>query len=60
VLDPVRELDAPLYLLVHPDLRRVPRVRAFLDFVVAEIGRFRPAMLGRREAQTRASGGERE
>jgi DNA-binding transcriptional LysR family regulator len=60
VLDPVRELDAPLYLLVHPDLRQVPRVRAFLDFVVAEIDRFRPAMLGRREAQTRASGGEGE
>jgi DNA-binding transcriptional LysR family regulator len=56
VLDPVRELDSPLYLLVHPDLRRVPRVRAFLDFVVAEIDRFRPAMLGRREAPERASG----
>ena len=60
VLDPVPELEAPLFLLVHPDLRYVPRVRAFLDFVVAEMDRFRPAMLGRREVRKPAPGGERE
>jgi DNA-binding transcriptional LysR family regulator len=60
VLDPVPELDSRLYLLVHPDLRQTPRVRAFLDFVVAEIDRFRPLMLGRREAPKRSPGGDRE
>lgn len=29
---PLRELDTGLWLLTHPDLRFVPRVRAFLDF----------------------------
>lgn len=30
--EPVRELQSQVWLLVHPDLRRVRRVRAFLDF----------------------------
>jgi hypothetical protein len=32
---------------VHPDLRHAPRVRAFFDFVIAEIGAFRPVLLGK-------------
>jgi hypothetical protein len=33
-----------IYLLVHPDLRDVPRVRALFDFIVAEIDSFRPLL----------------
>lgn len=32
---------ADLWLLTHPDLRHSPRVRAFLDFLAAEIGKHR-------------------
>ncbi|MFT0858538.1 LysR family transcriptional regulator [Ancylobacter sp. G4_0304] len=38
---PVDEFAADLWLLTHPDLRHSPRVRAFLDFLAAEIGRHR-------------------
>jgi DNA-binding transcriptional LysR family regulator len=37
---------ADLWLLTHPDLRRVPRVRALLDFLAAEIGRRRELIEG--------------
>jgi DNA-binding transcriptional LysR family regulator len=46
VFEPVRELTSSIYLLVHPDLQRTPRVRAFFDFVIAKIGPFRPILLG--------------
>lgn len=39
-LEPPRpEFGADLWLLTHPDLRHSPRVRVFLDFLAAEIGR---------------------
>lgn len=31
--DPIAELAIDLWLLIHPDLRRVARIRAFADFV---------------------------
>jgi hypothetical protein len=31
---------------MHADLQRTPRVRAFCDFVVAEIARLRPFIVG--------------
>lgn len=40
-LAPSPELDSKVYLVMHADLRRTPRVRAFCDFVVAEIASFR-------------------
>jgi DNA-binding transcriptional LysR family regulator len=40
-------VDSGLWLLTHPDLRRVARVRAFLDFMAAEIARRRPLFEGR-------------
>jgi DNA-binding transcriptional LysR family regulator len=53
--DPVlRRLDGPeppsheIWLLVHGDLRRTPRVRAVIDWVDELVGRARPALLGRR------------
>jgi molybdate transport repressor ModE-like protein len=33
LLDAVGELTSPLWVLTHPDLRAVPRVRAVLDFI---------------------------
>jgi DNA-binding transcriptional LysR family regulator len=38
------ELKQPITLLVHPDLRNVPRVRAVFDFLVGEIDRLRPLL----------------
>jgi DNA-binding transcriptional LysR family regulator len=39
---------ADLWLLTHPDLRHSPRVRVFLDFLAAEIGKLRPFIAGER------------
>jgi DNA-binding transcriptional LysR family regulator len=44
VLELPPELKQPMTLLVHPDLRHVPRVRAFFDFMVGEIDRLRPLL----------------
>jgi DNA-binding transcriptional LysR family regulator len=38
------DLKQPMTLLVHPDLRNVPRVRVFFDFMVGEIDRLRPLL----------------
>ena len=46
VLAPVPEIGSRIYLVVHADLRRTARVRAFCDFVAAEIGRLRPYLMG--------------
>ncbi|QDW41424.1 LysR family transcriptional regulator [Bradyrhizobium sp. KBS0727] len=44
VLGPVPGLYSPIYLLTHPDLRHMPRVRAFFDFIIAEIDNVRPIL----------------
>ena len=36
VLGPIPELARSWRLLAHPDLRRVPRIAAFFDFIIAE------------------------
>jgi len=41
VLGPLPGLYSPVYLLTHPDLRQMPRVRAFFDFIIAEIDNVR-------------------
>ena len=38
--------SADLWLLTHPDLRHSPRVRLFLDFMAAELGRMKPLIEG--------------
>jgi DNA-binding transcriptional LysR family regulator len=48
------ELETPLWLLTHPDLRRVARIRAFLDFA-AEAITARRAMLEGRANPSRGS-----
>ena len=44
VLGPVPGLYSPKYLLTHPELRHMPRVRTFFDFIVAEIDSVRPVL----------------
>lgn len=50
----LRRLDGPepvpheIWLLVHGDLRRAPRVRAVIEWVDEVVERARPALLGRR------------
>jgi DNA-binding transcriptional LysR family regulator len=41
VVDPAPELNNQLWLCIHADMRRMPRVRAFFDYLVAEMKAFR-------------------
>ena len=44
VLGPLPGLYSPIYLLTHPELRHMPRIRTFFDFVIAEIDLVRPVL----------------
>jgi DNA-binding transcriptional LysR family regulator len=46
LFDKIPELRLPFYLLIHRDMRRTPRVRAFCDFVSSEIKGFRALLVG--------------
>jgi DNA-binding transcriptional LysR family regulator len=46
VLPPVAELARSWYLLSHPDLRRTPRVAAFVDHVLEDIPALKRALIG--------------
>lgn len=46
VLPPVAELARSWYLLSHPDLRRTPRVAAFVDHVLDDIPALKRALIG--------------
>jgi hypothetical protein len=41
------EMEGSLFLLTHPILRRVTRVRAVLDFIVQHVGERRGLIEGR-------------
>lgn len=43
---PIKELESELWLLTHPDLINSARVRVFLDFCTAEIGKRRKIIEG--------------
>jgi DNA-binding transcriptional LysR family regulator len=45
VIDTAPGLLSQIWLLVHPDMRQTPRVRAFFDYVVAELKPFRALLL---------------
>jgi DNA-binding transcriptional LysR family regulator len=47
---PPEELSVPLWLLTHPDLRRVARVRTVLDFLGQRLAQRRDLIEGRRPA----------
>jgi DNA-binding transcriptional LysR family regulator len=51
VIDSVPEVVTHFYLLMHPDMQHVPRVRAFFDFVVSEIKAFRVVLAGQAPPQ---------
>ena len=38
LLGPIQELNYPTYLLAHRDLRKIPRISAFFEFCVTELG----------------------
>jgi DNA-binding transcriptional LysR family regulator len=44
---PVTAMAAAMWVLIHPDLRRVVRIRAFVDFVLPALERMRALMEGR-------------
>lgn len=46
VLPPVEELTRSWYLLSHPDLRKTPRIAAFVDHVLEDIPALRTALIG--------------
>jgi hypothetical protein len=41
VREPLLELTVPLWLLIHPDLRKVTRVRAVIDFLAWRLAELR-------------------
>ncbi len=47
LFDAIPELRLPFNLLIHRDMRRSPRVRAFCDFVASEKQAFRELLVGR-------------
>ena len=47
LFDSIPALRLPFYLVIHRDMRRTPRVRAFCDFVTREIKGFRRLLVGR-------------
>lgn len=60
LLDPVPALATPFYLLMHGDLKKTPRVRAFFDFVIEELPALRPWLSGTMARRTdRASAPKR-
>ena len=55
VLDIEPGLVSEIWLLVHPDMRNTPRVRAFFDYVIAEMKGFRAVLLRQFEEASTAS-----
>jgi DNA-binding transcriptional LysR family regulator len=49
VIGPIPELDYPIYLLTHRDLRKIPRIAAFFDYCVS---RLRPVLTGMQPRKT--------
>lgn len=46
LVPPIDTLASELWLLTHPDLRHVGRIRAFLDFMALALGRYRERFVG--------------
>lgn len=46
LLSPIHGLESNVYLLTHPDLRRMPRVQAFFEFMAAEVETVRRTLSG--------------
>lgn len=50
VHEPLADMEVSLWLLTHPDLQRVVRVRSVLDFLSAQLDQRRPLLEGRSTA----------
>ncbi|TIL68802.1 hypothetical protein [Mesorhizobium sp.] len=46
VIDPQPGLIGGFWTLTHPDLHKRPKIRAFFDFMLEEIVKYRPLLLG--------------
>lgn len=44
MLEPSPSVVTPFYLMIHEDMRRTPRVRAFFDFFIQELKLIRPIL----------------
>jgi DNA-binding transcriptional LysR family regulator len=51
VFGPVKEITTPFFLLMHADMKRTPRVRAFFDFMIEELPRLRALLSGKVEGR---------
>jgi DNA-binding transcriptional LysR family regulator len=49
VLGPIPELDYPIYLLTHGDLRKIPRIASFFDYCIS---RLQPVLTGAQPRKT--------
>jgi DNA-binding transcriptional LysR family regulator len=45
LIDPIPRVVSEFWLLVHPDLRHMPRVSAFFDYLLEEVASFRALLL---------------
>lgn len=52
LLGPLPDVVTPFYLLMHRDMKRTPRVRAFFDFVIKELEMIRPMLAGDNESSS--------
>jgi DNA-binding transcriptional LysR family regulator len=50
VIDPLPELTAGFWILTHPDLHKRPKIRTFFNFMVEEIVKYRPLLMGQARA----------
>jgi hypothetical protein len=48
-------MASTLWVLIHPDMRRVARIRAFVDYVVRELTRMRALLEGRAPPRPKSS-----
>lgn len=55
LLGPLPDLNTQFYLLMHRDMKRTPRVRAFFDFIVDEIESVRAILEGKLPSAETAS-----
>ena len=49
ILGPIQDIATPFFLLMHQDMKRTPRVRAFFDFMIEELPRLRSLLSGKVE-----------
>jgi hypothetical protein len=53
---PLADMEVSLWLLTHPDLRRVARIRAVLDFLARQLAKQRALIEGRKASGPQSAG----